>query len=216
MNFSNLWDTLSIFSFFLLDRSNTSYIFLLKIPDPQRFIDRCAIHPSRSCLVKLRSLREERSCATFSFRSNFFPVFWRVHDAITPDYLANDSENGLAKKAISIRLPSEKKEKRKGKRETVERARKRARYYHEQSRTNPGYLLLPGLPLNLPSPLLAGRLPTILYVVHFREADRSLAGRAFSLHDLAVHLCKRKIDRDICFIFCEWENQRSPRLLIVL
>lgn len=85
----------------------------------------------------------------------------------------------------------------------VERARKRARYYHEQSRTNPGYLLLPGLPLNLPSPLLAGRLPTILYVVHFREADRSLAGRAFSLHDLAVHLCKREIDRDICFIFCE-------------
>lgn len=96
-----------------------------------------------------------------------------------------------------------KKKKRKGKRETVERARKRARYYHEQSRTNPGYLLLPGLPLNLPSPLLAGRLPTILYVVHFREADRSLAGRAFSLHDLAVHFCKRGIDRDICFIFCE-------------
>ena len=115
MNFSNLWDTLSIFSFFLLDRSNTSYIFLLKIPDPQRFIDRCAIHPSRSCLVKLRSLREERSCATFSFRSNFFPVFWRVHDAITPDYLANDSENGLAKKAISIRLPSEKKKEKKRK-----------------------------------------------------------------------------------------------------
>lgn len=117
MNFSNLWDTLSIFSFFLLDRSNTSYIFLLKIPDPQRFIDRCAIHPSRSCLVKLRSLREERSCATFSFRSNFFPVFWRVHDAITPDYLANDSENGLAKKAISIRLPSEKKKRKEKERE---------------------------------------------------------------------------------------------------
>lgn len=103
-----------------------------------------------------------------------------MRDAITPDYFANDLE--------TLEKGFEKREKRRG--------RKRARYYHEQSRTNSGYLLLPGLPLNLPSPLLAGRLPTILYVVHFREADRSLAGRAFRLHDLAVHLCKRRTDRD--------------------
>lgn len=85
----------------------------------------------------------------------------------------------------------EKKKKQKRGNVTVERARKRARYYyHEQSRTNSGYLLLPRLPLNLPSPLLAGRLPPILYVVHFRETDRPLAGRAFRLHDLVVHLCE--------------------------
>lgn len=104
-----------------------------------------------------------------------------------------------------------KKERKTRKRVTVQRARKRARYYHEQSRTNSSYLLLPGLPLNLPSPLLAGRLPTILYVVHFREADRSLAGRAFRLHDLAVHLCKmeRRI-RYVLFVTSYFfANQKS-------
>lgn len=76
---------------------------------------------------------------------------------------------------------------------TVQRARKRTRFYHEQSRTNSSDLLLPRLSLNFASSLLTGRLPAILYVVHFCEADGTLAGRAFRLHDLVVQLCETRI-----------------------
>lgn len=61
--------------------------------------------------------------------------------------------------------------------------------YHEQPRTDAGDLLFPGFALHLASALLAGRLPAVLYVVHFRETDRTLAGRSFRLHNLCLCFC---------------------------
>lgn len=51
--------------------------------------------------------------------------------------------------------------------------------YQEQSRADSCDFLLPSLALNLTPPLLAGRLPTILDVVHLRKTDRSFALGAF-------------------------------------